>query len=316
MAARCADRQKAEKVNIGLSAIATTPERRLTLQFALLVLIWSTSFLWIKILVAEIPPGWLAVSRLVLGACVLSVAALLNQHGKEANIEAGLPWRVILVAALLGNALPYTLIHAGEVTVDSGVAAVLIGTMPLATFVCAWLILGERLSSMQLGGLALGFVGLIVLIGTDALAGLGQTWGQLLVIGGSVCYALSATLVRKLGSSRSIMVAALTLWLAAACVTPFAFLESPNPVFPQSGQTWIALLILGALCTGGAAWLYFQLLGQVPANKFAQINYIIPLLGYLWGLIFMGETLRWQAVLAAAMIIVGVRAVLRNRPLQ
>ena len=72
--------------------------------------------------------------------------------------------------------------------------------------------------------------------------------------------------------------------------------------------------MLGSVYTGGAALPYFQLLGQVPANKFAQINHIIPLLGCLWGLMFMGETLRWQAVLAALMIILGVRAVLRRQP--
>ena len=291
-----------------------TPERRVALQFAALVLIWSTSFVWIKLLVAEIPPGWLAVWRLVLGAIVLSVASLPSGGRKSTgDAPAALPWRVILVVAVLGNALPYTLIHAGEVTVDSGVAAVLMGTMPLATFACARLILGERLAAVQLGGLVLGFAGLLFLIGTDVLAGLGRAWGQLLVAGGAVCYALSATLVRKLGSSTSIATAALTLWLAAACVTPFALLESPVPAFPRSGQTWLALLVLGVLCTGGAAVLYFQLLGQVPANTFAQINYVIPLLGYVWGLLFMGEALRWQAVLAAVMIVLGVRAVLGHR---
>jgi len=257
-----------------------------------------------------LPAAWL----LVLGASVLSVAALASARRKGASERATLPWRVVLVAALLGNALPYTLIHAGEVTVDSGVAAVLMGTMPLATFVCARLILGERLAAVQLGGLALGFAGLLVLIGTDVLAGLGRAWGQLLVAGGAVCYALSATLVRKLGSSTSIVTAALTLWLAAACVLPFALAESTAPALPQGGLTWLALLVLGAVCTGGAALLYFQLLGQVPANTFAQINYVIPLLGYGWGLLFMGETLRWQAVLAAAMIVIGVRAVLGHRP--
>lgn len=293
-----------------------TPERRLTLQFAALVLIWSTSFLWIKMLVVEIPPGWLAVWRLVLGASVLSIPALLTSKRRANDKAANKQWPIIFIAALLGNAMPYILIHAGEVTVDSGVAAVLMGTMPLATFACARVILGERLVRVQLGGLALGFVGLLFLVGTDVLSGLGQAWGQLLVAGGAICYALSATLVRKLGSSSSVKVAALTLWLAAACVLPFALSESPTPVFPQSGQTWIALLILGSLCTGGAALLYFQLLGQVPANKFAQINYIIPLLGYLWGLMFMGETLRWQAVLAAVMIILGVRAVLSGQKRQ
>jgi len=269
-----------------------TPELRLRLQFASLILIWSTSFLWIKILVVEVPPGWLAVWRLSMGAIVLSIAALFGRRRTINEKIKGLPWRVIAVAALLGNALPYTLIHAGEITVDSGVAAILIGTMPLATFVCAWVLLGERLS---------------------VLNGLGQTSGQLLITGGAICYALSATLVRKLGSSSSIVVAALTLWLATAMVTPFAFIESPIPVLPQSQRTWFALLMLGVFCSGIAALLYFQLLGQVAANKFAQINYIIPLMGYGWGLLFLAEVFRWQAVLAALMIIFGVRAVLKNQ---
>jgi len=290
-----------------------TPELRLTLQFASLILIWSTSFLWIKILIVEVPPGWLAVWRLSMGAVVLSIAALFGRRRTTTQKTNGLPWRVIVVVALLGNALPYTLIHAGEITVDSGVAAILIGTMPLATFVCAWIIIGERLSVLQIGGLMLGFVGLTLLVGVDALNGLGQTYGQLLITAGAICYALSATLVRKLGSSSSVVVAAVTLWLAAAMVTPFAFVESPSPVLPQSLQTWFALIMLGVFCSGIAALLYFLLLGQVAANKFAQINYIIPLMGYAWGLLFMAEVFRWQALLAALIIIFGVRMVLKNQ---
>lgn len=286
---------------------------RISLQFAALVLIWSTSFVWIKLLVVEIPPAWLAVWRLVLGASVLSVAAFVLQRKNPIQQTPKLPWRMILTVALLGNVLPYTFIHAGEVTVDSGIAAILIGTMPLATFGFAWLILGERLTRVQFAGLALGFIGLMLLVGVDALSGLGQAWGQLLVVAGSICYALSATLVRMLGSSRSVAVAAITLWSAALLVLPLALWSSPIPVLPQSLSTWSALIILGVFCTGGAAFLYFQLLGQVSANKFAQINYIIPLLGYLWGLLFMHEMLRWQAVVAAVLIVVGVRSVLKGQ---
>lgn len=280
-------------------------------QFALLVFIWSTSFLWIKVLVVEIPPAWMSVWRLALGAIVLTIAAFFIEQKKHANRFSAIPWPVILVVALLGNALPYTLIHAGEVTVTSGIAAVLMGIMPLATFALAWLLLGERLLPIQMSGLALGFIGLVFLIGVDVLSGLNLARGQLMITAGAICYALSATLVRKLGSSRSVAYAAITLWLATAFVTPFALLESPVPVLPQSAFTWFALIMLGVFCTAVAALLYFQLLDQVPANKFAQINYIIPVLGYVWGLVFLNEPLRWQAVLAAAMIIVGVNLVLR-----
>ncbi len=289
-----------------------TTQQRISLQFAALVLIWSTSFLWIKLLTADITPTWLAVWRLVLGALVISAVALLKRDALPQRSH----WPVIAVAAVLGNAMPFAFIHAGEQTIDSGIAAVLIGTMPLATFAFAWVLLKEMLSAKQVGGLALGFFGLIFLVGTDVAAGLGGAWGQLLVVVGAVCYALSATLVRKLGSTSSLCSIAATLWLAALCALPFALMESPTAPLPQSGQTWVALLILGFACTGGAAVLYFSLLGQVSANKFAQINYIIPLLGYVWGLLFMGETLRWQAIVATALIVIGVRAVLNNKQAQ
>lgn len=294
-------------------AVLSLQAHQVPIQFALLVFIWSTSFLWIKVLVTEVPPAWMSVWRLALGAAVLSITALFMKRSERVFSPIAIPWRVIVVVASLGNALPYTLIHAGEVTVTSGIAAVLMGTMPLATFALAWLLLGERLLAIQTVGLLLGFFGLVFLIGVDALSSLNLTKGQFLITAGAICYALSATLVRKLGSSRSIANAAITLWLATALVTPFALLESPSPVFPQSTFTWVALMILGVFCTGIAALLYFQLLDQVPANKFAQINYIIPVLGYVWGLLFLGESVSWQAIVAAIMILVGVNLVLRKK---
>ncbi len=258
---------------------------------------------------ADIPPAWLAVWRLSLGAAVITVAALL----KRDRLPSRAHWPVILIAALFGNSLPYALIHAGEQTVDSGIAAVLMGTMPLATFALAFVLLKEKLSMQQVGGLLLGFMGLLFLVGTDVVTGLGTAWGQVLVALGASCYALSATLVRKLGSTSSLSGIALTLWIAVLCALPFAWMESPTIVLPQSTQTWVALLVLGTACTGGAAVLYFLLLGQLSANKFAQINYIIPVLGYVWGLLFMGEALRWQAIIATVLIVVGVKAVLSGK---
>jgi len=292
------------------------------LQFAMLVLAWSTSFVWIKILVDEMSPAWLAVWRLVLGALVVTVFSLLqrlrNRSAKSPSPAApaqhsGLQWKVILVVAVFGTALPFILIHSGETSVDSSIAAVLMGTMPLVTFVFARFIIGEQLNTMQLCGLALGFVGLLCLIGLDVLAGLGRTWGQLAIAAGAASYALSSTLVRKLGSSSSLDTVALTLWVAVVLVLPFAIADHTVPHLPTTPLSWIALLLLGGVCTGCAAVVYFQLLASVSVNTFAQINYIIPVLGYVWGVTFLGEPLRWQAILSAALILCAVRLVLSGK---
>ncbi|MEM7376267.1 MAG: DMT family transporter, partial [Pseudomonadota bacterium] len=284
-----------------------SPRATTVALFSVLTLLWSFSFLLIKLSVTAFAPATLVFWRLVIGAAVVSVAAALLYTPSS---RARTPWPLVLWVALLGNALPFYLIHRGELTVDSGVASILMGSMPIATCIVAWLGIRERPSGRQILGIGFGFAGLISLIGWDSVAGLGRTEGQLMVAGGAVCYAVSAVLVRRAGEPPSLRVAALTLWVAAAMSLPLAIGAGLLPHQPPTTGVWLAVATLGVGCTGLAQVVYFSLLSRITANHFALINNFIPLLGYGWAIWLLGETPRTSALLAATLILLGARLVL------
>lgn len=275
--------------------------------FCVLTLVWSFSFLLIKVSVVSFEPATLVFWRLVIGAVIISAAAWST--GAETPSTAR-QWRVLFAVALLGNALPFYLIHRGELTVDSGVASLLMGSMPIATCLVAWFAIQEHPSGKQLLGIALGFCGLATLIGWDSVNGLGRTSGQLMVAGGAMCYAVIAVIVRRAGLQPSLWIAALALWVAALMILPLALVEGFAFKQPPDAVVWAAVAALGIGCTGLAQVIYFSLLGRVKANHFALINNFIPLLGYSWAILLLGESPRTNALLAAVLILVGARLVL------
>jgi len=283
-------------------------DRAITIAlFCSLTLIWSFSFLLIKVGLESFQPAALVFWRLLIGALVVSAAAW---WGGAPLPRSGGALRLVLTVALLGNALPFYLIHRGELTVDSGVASLLMGSMPIATCVVAWLVIDEKPRALQLLGIAAGFGGLITLIGWDSLNGLGRAHGQLMIAGGAVCYAFSAVLVRRAGLPSTLWVAALTLWVAAVLTLPFALTEGFAFKVTPTLTIWASLAALGIGCTGLAQVIYYRLLGRVKANHFALINNFIPLLGYAWAILLLGENVRLSAVVAALLILSGARLVL------
>src|SRR4030065_721227 len=140
--------------------------------FVLLGLIWGSSFLWIKIAVAEIGPFLLAALRLLFGLLGLSVIMLFR--GQAIPRER----RTLLAFLVMGGfntALPFTLISCGETQIDSALASILNGTVPLFTIVIAhfWL-QDEKINLPRSAGLFVGFIGVVVLVSRDlAPKGLG-----------------------------------------------------------------------------------------------------------------------------------------------
>ena len=275
------------------------------LLLGLLALIWSTSFLLIKIGVATVGPFTLTSVRLLVAAMVL--LALLVATGRR------LTWtretiQLYLVIGLLGNTLPFSLISLGEVVVTSSMAAVLMGIMPISTFVLAHLFIpAEPMNGRKLFGVLLGFSGLIALVGMSALGAVGsEPMGQLAVLSGALCYSLSAVYVRKRGMAGSIEAATGVGIVAALAGIPLAFwLEDPTTMQPSMSAVW-STLALGAIHTAVAALIYFRTIRSLGAVTFAQINYLIPVLGSIWGVLLLGESLGWRIVLSLALVLAGI----------
>jgi drug/metabolite transporter (DMT)-like permease len=284
------------------------PSRPGAVEIALLLslaTLWSSSFAFIKLAVETIPPLSVAAGRLSLAAVLIVAVARLR--GLRFPREEGL-WPKFFMIGLFGNALPFTLISWGEVTIDSGLAAILMAVMPLATLVLAHVFTSdERMNPARVLGVALGFGGVLVLIGPAALTGLGdEAIRQTAVAGGAVCYAIATVTARRLPkmplfvSSAGALIASVALSLPLALLIDRPWTLSPTP------ESVGAVVVLGLFPTALAILMYFALLQRTGATFIALNNYLIPSLGVIWGILFLGEELSLRAMLALGIILTGI----------
>jgi drug/metabolite transporter (DMT)-like permease len=286
------------------------------LAFILLGTIWGSSFLWIKIAVQEIGPLLLVALRLLFGIFALLVVVAYNrpQWPRQRRV-----WVNLALLGLINNALPYTLISWGEQYIDSAVAAVLNSTTPLFTMLIAHLFLtDDHMTRQRVISLFLGFTGIVLLFSRDLLAGpQGSLLGQMAVLLASISYAFASVFARRTTRGLSPVVQALVPLLSADLLlwTLAPAAESPLTL-PQLPLTWLSLIWLGVLGTGAAFLLYFYLLHSVGPTRTVLVTYIFPLVGVALGVIFLNESLDWQLMAGAVMVIASVVLVnTREKPL-
>ena len=296
---------------------ATSPPEANWRQLALLILlagIWSSSFMFIKIGVATIPPTTMAAARLLLAAVMLVAIARAQGYRLPFTLRA---WGAFTFVGVMGNAVPFTLIAWGELEVDSGLAAILMGFMPVATTLLAHaFVRDERLTARRAVGVLCGFSGTLLLVGFSALSGLGaQAAAQLAVVGGALCYAITTVFVRRFANLPDVLMAAGAVTTGALAILPLAFLfESPLSLSPSSASM-AAVVFLGLVSTGVAALIYFYLIRTVGAAIFSQVNFLTPAVGVALGMTFLGELPGPDAWSALALIVTGVWLVTRrSRP--
>jgi drug/metabolite transporter (DMT)-like permease len=278
----------------------------------LLAAIWSSSFMLIKVAVAEIPPFSLATGRMALASVLLLAWAL---RGEERIPMKARYLGIYLFMGFFGNALPFTLIGWGELTVDSGLAAILMGIMPITTAILAHFFVGnEPLVPTRAVGAAVGLTGLVVLVGWDILDQLGnELLAQLAVLGGAVSYAVNTVFARRHVGIPGKVLAAGSMTAGTLLLIPITLLVESTPIQVPSFTPLMAMILLGILPTGLAALLYFRLVKSLGASGFSQVNYLIPLMGVAWGVLLLGEEPGLREATALVLILTGVALVNRRR---
>jgi len=267
--------------------------------------IWSSSFTVIKIGVATIPPLTLTAMRIFLAALILFAYARARGFAVPGTARF---WVQAFFVGLFGNTLPFALINWGERTVDSGLAAILMAVMPLATLLLTHLFTeDERLTARKLGGIVVGFLGVVLLVGPNVLEGLGlDAASQIAIAGGALCYAVASTIATHMPKMHPAARGAPVLALAAAQAIPLSLLfEAPWSLSP-SPASLLAALYLGLFPTALATFIYFHLIGERGATFIALNNYMIPALGVFWGWLFLGEVVSARALAALALILLGI----------
>lgn len=294
-------------------SIQHTP-RDWTLLLALVVM-WGSSFMFNRIAVASLPPLIVVAGRIGIAAIVLIV--IVHALGKRLP-PPGRVWWPYAVIAIIGNAVPFYLITWGQQVVESALAGILIAIMPLATIVLAhFLIAGEHLTRQRVAGFITGFSGILLLMGPDALAGVGgdalRIVSQLAVLGGALCYALQSVLTRLIIKGDILVAAAATLLIAAVIAVPAAlWLDRPWLLAP-TGASLAAVVWLGVGPTAIATVLYFMLIRSAGPSFMSLVNYLSPGVAVLLGLLVLGETPQANAYFGLVLILAGL-AFSQSRP--
>lgn len=231
------------------------------IYLVLLSCMWGTSFLFTKIAVDHMRPGTVVTFRLCLAAIVLAAAVRLIRRGL---VHTPRMWLHLLALSLLGNTVPFFLIAWGQQAIDSGLAAILLGGMPLVTLVLAhFTVEGERMTARTTVGFVIGLAGIAILVGPGAIRHLGggsaDIFSQLAIVAAALCYSVNAILARHLPPGDASVHTAATITLAALTMLPFHASDGVAAISELTPGVAFALGWLGIVSTAVATILYFRI---------------------------------------------------------
>ncbi|MDQ6822183.1 MAG: EamA family transporter [Actinomycetota bacterium] len=276
--------------------------RRAWIAFAAMSLIWGVPYLLIRIAVQHgVPPLSLAWARVALGAAVLLTLAwragtLRSVRGK---------WRWLLMYAVVEISLPFPLIAFGETRVASSLAAIVIATVPLVGAVLAMRFdYSERPTPVRALGLALGFGGVVALVGIDVAGRPGELLGTVAILLAAVGYAIGPMVVKhRLAGLDPRATMGTSLAIASLVLAPAAALDPPHAV-PGAG-TLAAVAVLGLMCTAAAFVIFTVLISEAGTSRATVITYVNPVVAVTLGVVLLGEHPGAGAVAGLLLILAG-----------
>ncbi len=272
----------------------------------LLGFLWGGSFFFARVAVQQVPPMTLVLLRLALAAMALHLY-LRGRDGLYRQLASN--WRAFLVMGLINNAIPHTLIFAGETEIGAGLASILNATTPLWTVIVAHAATAdEKLRTSKIVGCALGLAGTVLLIGPDAFDALGApVWAQLAVVGGAVSYAFAAIFGRRFAGLPATTTATGQLTASSLMMLPASLaVDRPWQLPLPSGDVVLAILALAWLSTAFAYILYFRILQVAGATNASLVTLLVPPSAIVLGAVFLGERLGPAEVAATALIALGL----------
>jgi len=275
----------------------------------LLAAIWGSSFLFMRLAVADLGPGVMLAIRVGSAALFLwLVTRVLSEP-----LEARRNWRHYLVLGAFNTALPWFAFAWASGHLPAAGLAILNSTAPMWGLLVAFLWRGRPLSARAVLGLGCGMAGVAALVsGGEG----GATPFSLLPVAvcltASICYGIATNYAEIAARVPPLANAHGSLWAALVLVTPFLPLApAPQNLAPLPVG---AALALGVLCSGVAFLLYYHLVASIGAASTMTVGYLIPLWGVFWGWLFLDEQVGLNTLSGAALVLTGTALVTGLRP--
>lgn len=275
-----------------------------------LSILWGGSYFFNGVAVADFPPLTIVALRVGLAALALWTIALAMGFRPPKSVKI---WIAFLGMGLLNNAIPFVLIVWGQTQIASGLASILNATTPLFTVVVAGLLLSdERFTFLKLVGVAVGFIGVVVMIGLPAMEEGESIVAQVAIIVAALSYAFAGVYGRrfKVMAINPIVIAAGQVTASALVMAPIAL--SVDGLIDISGPglaAWGAIVGLAVFSTAVAYVLYFKILESAGATNLLLVTLLIPVSAILLGSLFLNESLEAVHFVGMVLIAVGLSAI-------
>lgn len=306
----------AEPTSTGAAAArapAGGPRVGTTLRFAVLAMVWGSSFLFIKVAGEVLAPLQITFGRCALGALAAGAFVLVRRGRLPREPRV---WMHLTVAALALNVVPFTLFGWAELHIPSALAGIANGTTPLFTVLVALAVLpDERPTLRRVVGLVLGFAGVLLVLGVWRGVS-GELVPTLAAVLAAACYAVGWAYVRRFlrgtrYSTFELTTCQLILATAQLVVLNVAFTDAPGRL---PADVVLSVVALGALGTGLAYVLQHGLIRDAGATVASTVAYLVPVVAVVIGVVVLGEQLSWSEPVGALVILVGAALVGNELP--
>ena len=271
-----------------------------------LAIIWGVNFLFIKIAVTDVGPITNVFCRQLMASVILYICMRLTGN----RIILTRTYLVFYVSiGALGSAIPFYLISDAERIIDAGIAGVLMSPMPLITLALSALILKDQnINLIKVLSFILAALGLVVLFGFENLSKLGgsnrvEFFSQNFVLLAAICYGVNSIVSKLVPKINFISLATGTTIASTIIISPFAFFYEPFWLESFTNPSLTAIIIQGLFATAIANLLFFKIIELQGPVFLSLINFMIPLIAYFSGVLFLNEIIRVNVLVSLAMIL-------------
>ena len=261
--------------------------------------LWGSAFMFIKIGTPDFGPIALVNSRLIIASFIFLPILLRKKY-----LTLLKPiWKHALVISISNNVIPFTLFSYASLGANSNILAILNATTAFNTMIIAYLWLDEKVSTKQIFGLALGFLGVLILVNPQSAEA--TLIASLSCLVASVFYSFSAVFIQKnAAKTNKLVLIGWSLVFSSIIMMPMSYFYLPTKL--PSLEATLAVIWLGAISTGFAFLGWVRLIEKIGAVKTSTVAYFLPIFGIIWGNIFLDEIISTTIVIGCFVILVGI----------
>lgn len=279
--------------------------RKGLLLFLAVGIAWGVPYFFIRVAVRDFSPATIIMARVLIGAAVLLPLAIKQ----KALIPALRAWPWVLAFALIEMVGPWWLITNAEQHVSSGLAGLLVATVPFFGALIAYFYLGDKSVGhpKTLFGLLVGFIGVFLLVGIDSLQGNTDPIWVWAVLLSAILYAIAPAVASvKLSHVSSSGTLPISMIMVAAIYAPSAITNLPGEIAANPPiESWLSLAGLGVICSAVAFLLVFALMSEIGSARSTLVTYVNTVVALILGVSFLAEPITLGMIVGVPLVVVG-----------